>query len=71
MNFCSDIHHTKVMGTSTTKMPNGVLQQLPLLWIGAIVLNLVLLNPDIPYFANIVDPDHWPDLDLHCLSLRI
>ena len=31
-------------------------------------LTLVLLNPDIPCFANSVDPDQKPtDLDLHCL----
>ena len=33
-------------------------------------LTLVLLNPDIPVFANSVDPDQLAsetDLDLHCL----
>ena len=32
------------------------------------MLTLVLLNPDIPCFANSVDPDRLAtDLDLHCL----
>ena len=35
-------------------------------------LTIVLLNPDIPAFANSVDPDVKPtDLDLHCLPLSM
>ena len=39
-------------------------------------LTLVLLNPDIPSFANSVDPDQLAskkptDLDLHCLPLSM
>ena len=35
-------------------------------------LTLVLLNPDIPCFANSVDPDQLAsELDLHCLPLSV
>ena len=42
--------------------PNGIMSNAVSLpnhfyWADLILLTLVLLNPDIPYFANSVDPD--------------
>ena len=35
-------------------------------------LTLVLLNQDMPFFANSVDQDQLAsELDLHCLSLSV
>ena len=36
------------------------------------VLTLVLLNPDLSFFDNSVDPDQKPsDQDPHCFPLRL